>query len=299
MCIIYSSYIQHLTNKHKERQTTEKSTVGSEAQRRWELFECKWVPMSAPHSGVAPLLGIQSSDAFSGKGGEGRSVGSSRDWAATRFPKHKDSDPSHVFANKDKTVKPPGIPGVLHFYDGTAPAPPPPPGFQPAVRPDVWSAQTWTLGTLFTHVVVTCKPPCRKHKIHLYILLFLTSHDCADRASPENKRKEGRESGGGGQKSGFQTGSGGQSGAFVETRSRLKNTRRSCPRPDCKRKRWHLFQDPSIVPNWWCVDAIVILLVIVIGVTIEKLNTCIQWLRLLVWKKMKNMLNLSFPSLLF
>lgn len=50
MCIIYSSYIQHLTNKHKERQTTEKSTVGSEAQRRWELFECKWVPMSAPHS---------------------------------------------------------------------------------------------------------------------------------------------------------------------------------------------------------------------------------------------------------
>lgn len=38
MCIIYSSYIQHLTNKHKERQTTEKSTVGSEAQRRWELF---------------------------------------------------------------------------------------------------------------------------------------------------------------------------------------------------------------------------------------------------------------------
>lgn len=51
MCIIYSSYIQHLTNKHKERQTTEKSTVGSEAQRRWELFECKWVPMSAPHAG--------------------------------------------------------------------------------------------------------------------------------------------------------------------------------------------------------------------------------------------------------
>lgn len=55
MCIIYSSYIQHLTNKHKERQTTEKSTVGSEAQRRWELFfsflfECKWVPMSAPHA---------------------------------------------------------------------------------------------------------------------------------------------------------------------------------------------------------------------------------------------------------
>lgn len=38
MCIIYSSYIQHLTNKHKERQTTEKSTVGSEAQQRWELL---------------------------------------------------------------------------------------------------------------------------------------------------------------------------------------------------------------------------------------------------------------------
>lgn len=35
---------------------------------------------------------------------------------------------------------------------------------------EVWSAQTWTLGTLFTHIIVTCKPPCRKHKIHLYIL---------------------------------------------------------------------------------------------------------------------------------
>lgn len=33
----------------------------------------------------------------------------------------------------------------------------------------VWSAQTWTLGTLFTHIIVTCKPPCRKHKIHLNI----------------------------------------------------------------------------------------------------------------------------------
>lgn len=27
MCIIYSSYIQHLTNKHKERQTTEKAPL--------------------------------------------------------------------------------------------------------------------------------------------------------------------------------------------------------------------------------------------------------------------------------
>lgn len=59
MCIIYSSYIQHLTNKHKERQTTEKSTVGSEAQQRWELFECKWVPMSAPQ-GVKELVGTAS-----------------------------------------------------------------------------------------------------------------------------------------------------------------------------------------------------------------------------------------------
>lgn len=50
MCIIYSSYKQHLTNKRKERQTTEKSTVGSEAQRRWELLECKWVLTSAAHA---------------------------------------------------------------------------------------------------------------------------------------------------------------------------------------------------------------------------------------------------------
>lgn len=75
MCIIYSSYIQHLTNKRKERQTTEKSTVGSEAQRRWELFECKWVPMSAPHAGRVTGWGRRRRRAAGVWGGGGRVVG--------------------------------------------------------------------------------------------------------------------------------------------------------------------------------------------------------------------------------
>lgn len=59
MCIIYSSYIQHLTNKHKERQTTEKSTVGSEAQRRWELLSASGF-LCLLHTQVKLLLGMAS-----------------------------------------------------------------------------------------------------------------------------------------------------------------------------------------------------------------------------------------------
>lgn len=55
----------------------------------------------------------------------------------------------------------------------------------------VWSAQTWTLGTLFTHVIVTCKPPFRKHKIHLYI--FNVQAMTAQTEQGERKNKERRE----------------------------------------------------------------------------------------------------------
>lgn len=154
MCIIYSSYIQHLTNKHKERETTEKSTVGSEAQRRWELFECKWVPMSAPHS-ESHRCSESEFGRFLREGGG--FVASSRDWAATRFS-------CRIRSNRlrRKKTKPWICPAILLYFCSTvpgrtAPPPGPSPGFRPAVRPDVWSAQTWTLGTLFTHVVVTCK----------------------------------------------------------------------------------------------------------------------------------------------
>ena len=98
MCIIYSSYIQHLTNKHKERQTTEKSTVGSEAQRRWELFECKWVPMSAPHAGQ-----------ITGWDGYRRLAGRHRFCLAEWEPERSQTMPVHrswpELTGREKTVK--------------------------------------------------------------------------------------------------------------------------------------------------------------------------------------------------
>lgn len=59
---------------------------------------------------------------------------------------------------------------------------------------EVWSAQTWTLGTLFTHIIVTCKPPCRKHKIHLYIL-YLQAMTAETEQGEKKKQKEGRKLG--------------------------------------------------------------------------------------------------------
>lgn len=58
----------------------------------------------------------------------------------------------------------------------------------------VWSAQTWTLGTLFTHIIVTCKPPCRKHKIHLYIfhLQAMTARTGQAKGSDWKKGRESR-----------------------------------------------------------------------------------------------------------
>lgn len=69
---------------------------------------------------------------------------------------------------------------------------------------EVWSAQTWTLGTLFTHIIVTCKPPCRKHKIHLYILNLqaMTAQTEQGKKKRINKRKEEKE----GKKAGFEAG---------------------------------------------------------------------------------------------
>lgn len=58
---------------------------------------------------------------------------------------------------------------------------------------EVWSAQTWTLGTLFTHVIVTCKPPCRKHKIHLYIFNLQAMTAQTDQGERKRKRKKKRE----------------------------------------------------------------------------------------------------------
>lgn len=55
---------------------------------------------------------------------------------------------------------------------------------------EVWSAQTWTLGTLFTHIIVTCKPPCRKHKIHLYILHLQAMTAQTEQAEKNNRKKE-------------------------------------------------------------------------------------------------------------
>lgn len=86
MCIIYSSYKQHLTNKRKERQTTEKSTVGSEAQRRWELFECKWVLTSAAH--VHQTAGGTGSSCFSETRRTRRSTNSLPDDCWEFVPEH-------------------------------------------------------------------------------------------------------------------------------------------------------------------------------------------------------------------
>lgn len=58
---------------------------------------------------------------------------------------------------------------------------------------EVWSAQTWTLGTLFTHVIVTCKPPCRKHKIHLYIFNLQAMTAQTDQGERKRKIKKKRE----------------------------------------------------------------------------------------------------------
>lgn len=54
----------------------------------------------------------------------------------------------------------------------------------------VWSAQTWTLGTLFTHIIVTCKPPCRKHKIHLYILHLQAMTVRTEQAEEKNRKRK-------------------------------------------------------------------------------------------------------------
>lgn len=47
-------YLQHLTNKRglKKHHTEEESTIGSEAQLRWELLECKWVPTSLENNTI-------------------------------------------------------------------------------------------------------------------------------------------------------------------------------------------------------------------------------------------------------
>lgn len=60
---------------------------------------------------------------------------------------------------------------------------------------EVWSAQTWTLGTLFTHIIVTCKPPCRKHKIHLYILHLqaMTAQTEQAQKTTERRKKKRKE----------------------------------------------------------------------------------------------------------
>lgn len=54
---------------------------------------------------------------------------------------------------------------------------------------EVWSAQTWTLGTLFTHIIVTCKPPCRKHKIHLYVLNLQAMTAQREQGEKDRRRK--------------------------------------------------------------------------------------------------------------
>lgn len=58
---------------------------------------------------------------------------------------------------------------------------------------EVWSAQTWTLGTLFTHIIVTCEPPCRKHKIHLYILNLQAMTAQTEQGEKNNRKKEEKE----------------------------------------------------------------------------------------------------------
>lgn len=57
---------------------------------------------------------------------------------------------------------------------------------------EAWSAQTWTLGTVFTHILVTCKPPCRKHKIYLIYPPFTSLWLCSTNKLKKRK-KEGRE----------------------------------------------------------------------------------------------------------
>lgn len=182
MCIIYSSYIQHLTNK--QRQTTEKSTVGSEAQRRWELFECKWVPMSAPQLdrrlvGPAPAVSSRVSTSVWHKGSEPLNT-SDPVWkqATSVTPLYRKTE-MMIFGRTSLASCSP-VPARSHV-----------PGSSWKVLSSRLSAQTWTLGT---HIIVTCKPPCRKHTIHLYILnLQAMTAQGEQGENTTGRRKRGRD----------------------------------------------------------------------------------------------------------
>lgn len=174
MCIIYSSYIQHLTNKQRKTDYWKKhrwkwgttkvgaflsasvgsyvcSTPGQTAggngfRRRQRLRPARRRPQSrfrllltwkqAPTCTAARAAGIKW--VFSGHLQSPDRIGPVSSRAGARSPDGP-RPPSTNSAEK-RCLAAEGLRGIPS-----------------SSLTEVWSAQTWTLGTLFTHIIVTCK----------------------------------------------------------------------------------------------------------------------------------------------
>lgn len=188
MCIIYSSYIQHLTNKQRKTDYWKK--------HRWKWGTTKvgafWVQVGSyvcstlrSHHCLEQLQMLLDKGTLLTMATELEIKCSDEKLAKMKFKMRftlKTYDQKPTFKNRLGIIRSClSDGGVSHPGKASAQIP-------SSSVTKVWSAQTWTLGTVFTHILVTCKPPCRKHKIHLINPPF-TSYDCTEGTSWKKKKE--------------------------------------------------------------------------------------------------------------